>query len=265
MVSGLACRGVAVNVTLDAIVLRATDVNRAALHQEVLSAADAVTCSRSHVDGSVLDGEVLTRLDAVLHVANDVQRTLLRKFGVALDVEAALLRTRRSVAERVGRSCNNLYLDALAVLDVYGSTAIYWRGIGQRQTVELYRRLVRARHIELAVGGCAAQRVGDFLSQVVALGYRHMRPADSRRDVLCHVASNGNSSGCAIITDANRAVSNARFVHRHAIDVGERKSLAHDGYGLAIGVGHLARLRGWELVGHAAHLDVQRLRTTIDN
>ena len=259
MVSSLARRGVAVDVTLDAVVLRAADVYRAALHQEVLGTADAVTCSRSHVDGGVLDGEVLARLDAVLHVANDVQRTLLRKLGMALDVEAALLRTGRSVAERVGRSCNNLYLDALAVLDVYGSTAIYWCRVGQRQAVQFYRGLVRARHIELAVGRCAAQRVGDFLGQVVALGYRHVRPTDGRRDVLRHVASHRYQCCRTVVTDANRTVADLAVVHHHRSDVGERKGLAHDGHRLAIGVGHLTRLRGRKLIGHATHLDVQRL------
>ena len=69
----------------------AAAVNRTALHEKVLGTVDAVAHSRSHVDGGVLDGEVLAGLDAMLHVANDVQRTLLRKLGMPLDIETALL------------------------------------------------------------------------------------------------------------------------------------------------------------------------------
>ena len=78
MVVSLARRGIAIDVALDTIVLRAAEINRTAFHQEVLLAVDTVAHSRSHVDGSVLDGEVLARFDAVLHVANDVQRTSLK-------------------------------------------------------------------------------------------------------------------------------------------------------------------------------------------
>ena len=70
---------------------------------------------------------------------------------MALDIQTALLRTASSINQRIGRTSNNLHLDALAVLDVDGSTAIYWRCIGQRQAVKLNSSLIGARHIELAI------------------------------------------------------------------------------------------------------------------
>ena len=91
MVSGFASGSIAVDVTLDAVVLRAADVDRTTLHEEILGAVDTVAHCRCHVDGGVFDGEVLARLDAVLHVTHHVQRTLLCKLSVALDVEATLL------------------------------------------------------------------------------------------------------------------------------------------------------------------------------
>ena len=92
-----------------------------------------------------------------------------------------------------------------------------------------------------------------------------MSAADGRRDVLRHIAGHRYTGRCAVVTDANRAVGNFAVVHRHRVDVGQRKRLAHDGDSLAVGVCHLARLCGWELVGDVTNLDVQRLCITIDN
>ena len=129
------CVGV-LDVTLYAVVAGAADGYRSALHEEVLAAADAVACSCGHVNGGILDAEVLTRFDAVLHVSYNIERPLLGKLSVSLDVEAALLCTRGGINQCVGRACDGLYLDALTVLYVYGSTAIYGCGVGQCESVQ---------------------------------------------------------------------------------------------------------------------------------
>ena len=135
MVGGLASRFRALQVTLNAVIARAADVDCAALHEEELLAVDTVAYGRSHVDGGILDGKVLSSLDAVFHVAHDVECTLLGKLGVSLNVEAALLCAAGSIDECVGGAGYHLYLDALAVLYVNGCTAINGRRVGQRQAV----------------------------------------------------------------------------------------------------------------------------------
>ena len=86
MVGGFARRGVAVKVTLDAVIACAANIDGAALHQEILVARYTVTHGGSDVEGGVLQGHILTRLDAVFHIAHDAECALLGKLGVAFDV-----------------------------------------------------------------------------------------------------------------------------------------------------------------------------------
>ena len=88
----------------------------------------------------------------MFYIAYYVECTLLLKLGVPLHVEAALLRASGGIGEGVGGAGDDLYVDALAVLDMDSSAAINRSGVGQRQTVQLDGGLVRPRHVEFAVG-----------------------------------------------------------------------------------------------------------------
>ena len=73
----------------------------------------------------------------MLYVAHHVECPFLGKLSVPLDVEGTLLRTVGCICECIGGASDWLHLDALAVLDVYGSTAIYRCRVRQRQSVQL--------------------------------------------------------------------------------------------------------------------------------
>ena len=259
MVGGLASGGIAVDVALYAVIARAADVDGAALHEEVFGAVDAVGHGLGDVEGGVFQCHVFACLDGVLRVARHVERAFLGKLGVALDVEASLLRAIGGIDQRVGGAVHHFHLDAFAVLDVHGGTAVYGCRVGQGQAVQRYRGLVGARHVELAVCRRAAQRVGDFLLQVVALDDGDVGTVDGRRDIACHVASHGDGGGSAVVVDSDSGVGHAGVIYRHLVDVGEWEFFPHDGKRLTVGVGHVARLCGGELVCDAAHLDIQRL------
>ena len=203
MVGGLAGRGVAVEVALDAVIACAADSDGAAFHEEILVARDAVAHGGGDVEGGIFKADVFACLDAVLHVAHDVERALLGEFGVPLDVETALLRAAGGVNEAVGGAGDDLHLDALAVLDVHGSTAIDGRGVGQGESVELNGGLVRARHVELAVGGGAAEVVDDLRGEAVALRNGDVRPVLGDGEVLAGDAVSGDSSRSAAVNHAD--------------------------------------------------------------
>ena len=203
MVGSLAGREGVLQVALYAVVARAADVDGAALHQEVLVARDAVAHGRGDVEGGVLQGDVLAGLDTVLHVARDVEGALLLELGVPFDVEAAFLRAAGGIDEGVGGAGNDLDVDALAVLYVHGGAAIDGRGVGQREAVELDGSLVGARHIELAIGRGAAERIGDLGGQVAALGDADVCSALRDGKVLAGDAVGGDGGRRAIIHHAD--------------------------------------------------------------
>ena len=89
----------------------------------------------------------------MLDVAGDVERTILRKLGVPLDVQTTFLATVGSIYEGVRCACYDFDFDSLAVLDMYGCTGIGCRHVRQGQTAEFNRCLITAGHVEPAVGG----------------------------------------------------------------------------------------------------------------
>ena len=258
VVSGLAGRRGTVQVALDAVVANARDGHRARLHLEVFVARDAVADSAGDVQRQVLDGDVVATLNGMLGVAHDVQHAVALQLYLSLRVDAAFLRTARAVGQRIGGVLLSRELDALAVGDVDGCTA----GVGQRHTGQRDRTLVGAGERKLAVGSGAAELVGNLVavdSVGIALGNADVGTADGRLHILGYVACYGDCCRRAVVGDGNLIVGHLAFVGVHAGDVGDGERLAHNGQGDAAREVHLARLRGGELVGDVAHLDVQRL------
>ena len=188
-----------------------------------------------------------------------IQRTLLGKLGVALDVETSFLRTAHGIGQCIDGAGHHFHLDALAVLDMHGSPAIHGRRVGQRQAVQFYRGLIGTRHVELAVGRSTAQRIGNLFGQITALGYRHVGTIDNSCHILGHIACHGHAGRGAVVTDGDGTIGDLTVVDGHLVHIGEGEGLAHDSQRRAVGIGHLTRLSGRKLVGHAAHLDIQRL------
>ena len=87
VVGGLTSRAVAVKLALYAFVAHSADVDLATLHQEVLVTRNAIANGRCHIDSGILYSDVVACLDGMFHIANNVQRTLLCKLGMPLDVE----------------------------------------------------------------------------------------------------------------------------------------------------------------------------------
>ena len=135
MVGGDACRCVSVEVALDAIVIGSTDVDGSTFHEEILVARDAIAYRRSHVDGSVLDADVFSRLDAVFYVAHNVKCTFLLELSVSLYIEAAFLRAAGSIDKCIGGARDDLHVDAFAVLDMDGGTAVNRRCVRQCEAI----------------------------------------------------------------------------------------------------------------------------------
>ena len=154
----------------------------------------------------------------MLHVAHHVERTLLGELGVALDVEAALLRAARRIDQRVGGAGDNFHLDALAVLDVYRRATIYGRGVGERKAVQLDGGLVGTRHVELAVGGGATEVVGDLRGQVAALRDADVCPALRDGEVVGDVAGHTHCCRRAAIDNLDGARGNGGGIDRGTVD-----------------------------------------------
>ena len=87
----------------------------------------------------------------MLHVSSDVERALLGKLRMTFYIQASLLGTASSIDQRIGCARNDLHLDALAILDMDGSTTIDRRRIGQRQTIQLDSCLIGTRHIKFTI------------------------------------------------------------------------------------------------------------------
>ena len=227
--SGRAGRGI-VDVALDAVICRPADADRAACHLEILSAVDAVADRRLYIDIGVFEREIFARFDAVLEVADDVERALLGKFGVSLDVEAALLRAAGRVGERIGGARYDLDFDALAVLDMHRRSAENGIDVGQCQAVELNRGFGRAGKVEFAVAAGAAQVVGDLarracidqvVGQFAALRDAHVRPVNRRRHILGDVARDRDGGRFAPEYNVDAAISYLRAGARGGTDLAE--------------------------------------------
>ena len=142
---------------------------------------------------------------------------------------------------------------------MYGSAAIYWGCVCQRQTVQFDGGLVGTSHIELAVGRGATECVGNLLGQVAALCDGNVRSVLLYGQILRHVARYSDGSRRSAVCHAYGAVGHVRVVHCHAANVTQCENFVQDGERVAVGIGHLARLRCGELVGDVAHLHVQCL------
>ena len=160
MVGGLTRRGVAAQVALDAVVAHAADGNGTTLHQEVLFAVDAVAHGLGDVQRQVLHADVVAALDGVLRVARHVQRALALQLQLSLAVDAGLLRAVATVGQRVLRAALGAELYALLVGDVDGGTV----RVGHRQTCQRNGTFIRAVECQRAVGGRAAEHVGDLVA-----------------------------------------------------------------------------------------------------
>ena len=118
---------------------------------------------------------------------------------MSFHIKAALLRASSGINQGVGGASNDLHVDALAVLDVHGGSAVYRRGVGERQTVQFNGGFVAARHVELAVGRRAAQFVGDFCGEGVALRNGDMSPLLGDGQILADVVGHIYCRRCAVI------------------------------------------------------------------
>ena len=262
MVGGLTCRGVAVEAALQAVAAYAADSQRAAGHLEELVAVDTVLDSLQDVDGAVADGHIIATPDAVgaLAVAADVQRALALELTMSLAHKGCLLVVLRAVGEGVLGVSFHADIDALAILDVEGCTG----GIGEREAAQLHGGFVGAGHIELAVAAVAGEAVGDLAGGVVAdiaaLCYADMRAIDRDRQIAGNAAVDNHGGGIAVVGDHHGGVSHRRIINVHARDGIDVIGITSDGDLIAVGIDHLASILGRNLISHAAHLHVQRLR-----
>ena len=161
---------------------------------------------------------------------------------MTLDIETAFLRATGSIHECIGGTRRHLYLDALAILDMYGSTAIHGRHVCQRQSVQFYRRLVGARHIELTVAARARKCIGDLFRQIAALGDGHMSATNSGCHMLGDITRHHHTGRCTVVIHSDGTICNLTIVHRHRVDVGKGEGLTHDRQRRTVLIGHLACL-----------------------
>ena len=114
---------------------------------------ETVFLGTSDVDGGLGNLQILLAVDSMLVVANDVQRTCFLELQMAFAVDTAVIVAVLSVCQRVGGTLLDFNLDALAILDIEGSS----RGIGQCQVVELDNTFVVSLYIKLAVRRCSRE------------------------------------------------------------------------------------------------------------
>ena len=112
----------------------------------------AIAHSRSDIESGILDGAIFAGLDGVLHIAHHIESAVLGKFGVAFNVKATLLRTRRGIGEPIGGAGDHFHLYSFAVLHMHGGATIDGCGIGEIKPVELDSGFVGTRGVEFAVG-----------------------------------------------------------------------------------------------------------------
>ena len=178
---------------------------------------------------------------------------------MALHIQTSLLRTTCSIHQRVGSALSQFYVYALAILHVYSRTAVGSRLVGQRQSVELQRSLIGTAGVESTVLAASAQVIGYLRGKVVSLCHAHMRSRHLYGHPLSYVASHGHLSRCAVIRHVYGIVSHRAVVHRHTAYLAQVKLLVEYRQRRAITVCHLTSLSRWKLIGHIAHLHIQRL------
>ena len=216
------------DVALDAVVRDATDVNRAALHEEELLAVDTVANSSKHIDGGVLDLEILTGFDTVLHITGDVKRTFLRELDMSLHVQTTLLLAVRGIHEGVGGAVERFDLDTLVILHMDRRTGINSRHVGQRQVIQFDGGFVTAFGVETAIARSAGERIGDLTRQVATLHDAHVCAGRRDRQVFGDISGYRDSRTRVAINDLHRTVRHFRIIDIHRRHVAEREDLLHD-------------------------------------
>ena len=86
-----------------------------------------------------------------------------------------------------------------------------------------------------------------------------MGSADSRLDVLRHIAGNSHGGSRAVIADHHLVSGYLRIVDGHRVNVAQREDLTHNGQRRTVGIGHVACLSGRKLIRNIAHFYVQCL------
>ena len=143
----------------------------------------------------------------MLHVAHNVEDALLLELGVALDVEAAFLRAAGGIDEGVGGAGDDLHVDALTVLDMHCGAAVHRCGVGQRETVELDGGFIGAGHVELAIGGGAAEVVGNLGGEGAALRDGDVCSLLADSQVLDGAVAHADRGVIAIVDDIHAVVA----------------------------------------------------------
>ena len=265
MVGGLARRGVAAQVTLDAVVAHTADGHRATLHLEVFLAVDAIAHGLCNVQRQVLHRDVVAALDGMLGVSLDIQRAIALQLQLSFAVDAGLLLAARAVGQRVHRAILGAQLYALAVDDLDDGIA----GICQRQACQRHRAFVGAAQHQRAIGAGARQLVSDLVAihrLGILLHDGHVSAVNRCHNILGHITCHLHGSRNAVVGHRHQVVGHLGVIHRYLVHISKLEGLAHNGHRGAIGVGHVARTGCGELIGDAALTHVQRLcRQAIDH
>ena len=148
MVSSLSCRHGAVEVGLNGVVAHSADSHHAALHLEILIAADAVAYCRSDVEGEVLHGDIITALDGMLGFSHHIKHTVSLQLDLSLAVDARLLRAVGTIGKSVLCILFRADLNTFAV----GYTDSSIGGTGKADSCQRHRTFVRAGEGKLSVG-----------------------------------------------------------------------------------------------------------------
>ena len=161
----------------------------------------------------------------MLLVTRDGQRAALGKLGMALHEEGGLLGVVGTVGKGVGRTVNELYGDALAVLDVDGGAV----GVGQVDTVQREGHLVEACMVEAAACAGALQGVGVLGGNVSVLhdgnaGTGHLG-GDVVGDVACHI----HVGYIVVVLDEDIVVGKRLAGDGHAVHIGKGETLLKHG------------------------------------
>ena len=107
---------------VDAVALHACDVERAAVHLQVLLHVHAIAKGGGHVERAEVGVKlrVFIRCIGMLGVSRKVERARASELGMSVDEEAGLVRAACRIGKRGGCSFGQLHGDTLAVLDVDG-------------------------------------------------------------------------------------------------------------------------------------------------
>ena len=260
MVGSLACRGVAVDIALNAVVAYALNGERAALHKEILVARDAILDCCCDVDACVPHLHIFSALDGVGILTIDGEHSPTLQFEMAFAIERRLLcqGTGRvgAVGEGVGGFCLDTEIDTLAIHNANGCSGIDRSGIGKGEATQFHGGFVGAAHVELAIAALAREGVGDFLVHIVALRYADMCSVDGRRHQMCDIACHINLCRRAFVNNADGGGINIGGIDKHTGNVADGEGLVLDGERTALGISHRARIGSRKLIDDVAHDNV---------